>query len=396
LELTLKIEKMVHGGAGLCRTGNGVVFVSGALPGETVRATVERSASGRTHAAVAEILESSLSRRKPACALAGTCGGCDWLHVRYKAQTAMKAEIFRECLVRIGKIGEVPVVETVESPEFGYRQRVQFKLDRVARTAGFFGKKSNTVVPVSRCAVLCDRLNELLSALPSRMLELPQNLFQVKAICGSPPTAANSEAQPLEIASHPVLPGITVPSTIIETGPHRFVVDGNSFFQANRFLSGAMGQWAAQNLRGETLWDLFGGGGFFSVFLGKQFTNGVLVESEPAHAAAARRNLAENGIASMRVEPRTVAGFLRDAKKAGRRADCTVVDPPREGLQKDVRELLAAIAPAALLYVSCDPATQARDTGSLMKSCGYRIEKAAMFDCYPQTHHLETMLLLKR
>ena len=387
---------MVHGGAGLCRTGNGIVFVSGALPGETVRATVERSASGRTHAAVAEILEPSLSRRKPACALAGTCGGCDWLHVHYKAQAAMKAEIFRECLVRIGKIGEVPDVEIVESPEFGYRQRVQFKLDRVAQTAGFFMRKSSDIVSVSRCPVLCDRLNELLSALPSRMPELAKDLFQVKAICGSPPTGAHSETQPAEIASCPALPGITIPSTIIETGPHRFVVDGDSFFQANRFLSGAMGQWAAQNLSGKTLWDLFGGGGFFSVFLGKQFTNGVLVESEPAHAAAARKNLAENGIGSVRVEARTVAGFLRDAKKAGERAGCVVVDPPREGLQKDVRELLAAIAPFALLYVSCDPATQARDAGSLIRSCGYRIEKAAMFDCYPQTHHLETMLLLKQ
>ncbi len=396
VELTLTIEKMVHGGLGLCRTENGIVFVSGALPGETVRATVVHTASGRAHASVADIVKPSPSRRKPACPFAGICGGCDWLHIEYKAQAAMKAEIFRECLGRVGKIGEVPVVEIVESPEFGYRQRVQFKLDRAAQTAGFFRRKSSDIVSVSRCPVLCDRLNELLAVLPSRMSKLPRDLFQVKAMCGSPPPPAEGKAHPAEIASHPVIPGITVLSTIIETGARRFFVDGESFFQANRFLCGAMGQWAEQNLKGETLWDLFGGGGFFSVFLGKQFTNGVLVESEPRSALEARKNMAENGMGGIRVEARTVADFLRDAKKTGLRADCVVVDPPREGLQKDVRELLAAVAPSTLLYVSCDPATQARDAGHLMRSCGYNIEKAAIFDCYPQTHHLETIVLLKK
>jgi 23S rRNA (uracil1939-C5)-methyltransferase len=396
VELTLTIEKMVHGGLGLCRTANGIVFVSGALPGETVRATVVHTASDSTQASVADIVKPSPSRRKPACALAGICGGCDWLHIEYKAQAVMKAEIFRECLGRVGKINKVPVVEIAESPEFGYRQRVQLKLDRVAQTAGFFRRKSSDIVPVSRCPVLCDRLNELLAVLPSHMSGLPRDLFQVKAMCGSPPQSAERQAQPAEIASHPVIPGITIQSTIIATGARRFFVDGESFFQANRFLCGAMGQWAVQNLKGETLWDLFGGGGFFSVFLGKQFTNGVLVESEPRSAAEARKNLAENGVGGIRVETRTVADFLRDAKKTGQCSDCVVVDPPREGLQKDVRELLASVAPSTLLYVSCDPATQARDAGHLMRSCGYAMEKAVIFDCYPQTHHLETMVLLRR
>jgi 23S rRNA (uracil1939-C5)-methyltransferase len=396
METKLKVEKMVHGGFGLCRTDNGVVFVSDGLPGETVRAVVERPVGGQAHASALEILVPSPFRRKPACPLAGICGGCDWLHIEYKAQVTMKLEIFRECLKRIGKIDDAPEITVCESPEFEYRRRVQFKVDQLRNTAGFFRRKSSEVVAIAHCPILFGELNNLLAHLPSCMAALPKGIAQLKAICGTgAKIAANSSIFPA-VASSPVLPGCTVPTTEIETQGRRFVVDGESFFQSNRFLCGTMGQWAADLLEGETLWDLFGGSGFFSVFLGKRFGKGVLVDNEQCHIAAARKNLQANGIAGITTEATTAAQFLCASAQAKDRPECIVVDPPREGLQKNVRELLAAVAPSTLLYVSCDPATQARDAGFLIKKCGYAIDKAALFDCYPQTHHLETMLLLRR
>jgi|WetSurMetagenome_2_1015567.scaffolds.fasta_scaffold00656_12 23S rRNA (uracil1939-C5)-methyltransferase len=393
MDITVTIDKMVHGGEGLCRTGGGVAFVSGALPGEKVRARIERNAGGAVHAVAVEILEPSAGRREPACRHFGTCGGCDWLHIRYKEQRAFKKDIFLECLKRIGKINELPAVEIVESPEFEYRVRAQFKLDFPAATAGFFGKRSNAVIPVAHCPILCKDLNGLLAALPSHMKKLPAGLLDVKAVCGLPGEATGSRAH---VASRPVLEGLTLPSTIVEAGACRFFVDGGGFFQSNGFLSGRMGAWAREHLRGETVWDLYGGAGFFSVFLGNRFKNGVVVENDPDQARAARKNLLENGIGHFSVEARTAAGFLGDARKKGPKADCVVIDPPREGLQDEVLKVLSALAPPVILYVSCDPATQARDAGRLIRSCGYKIEKAALFDCYPQTHHLETMLLLSR
>jgi 23S rRNA (uracil1939-C5)-methyltransferase len=396
METKLKVEKMVHGGFGLCRTDNGVVFVSDGLPGETVRAVVERPVGGQAHASALEILEPSPFRRKPACPLAGICGGCDWLHIEYKAQMTMKLEIFRECLKRIGKIDDAPEITVCESPEFEYRRRVQFKVDQARNAAGFFRRKSSEVVAIAQCPILCGELNNLLAQLPSCMAALPKGVAQLKAICGTGAQNAANGSVLSAVASSPVLPGCTVPTTEIEAEGRRFVVDGESFFQSNRFLCGTMGQWAADLLEGETLWDLFGGAGFFSVFLGKRFTKGVLVDNEQCHIAAARKNLRANGIPGITAEAATAAQFLCASEKAKDRPDCIVVDPPREGLQKNVRELLAAVAPSTLLYVSCDPATQARDAGFLIKKCGYRIDKAALFDCYPQTHHLETMLLLRR
>lgn len=399
MEIAAKIEKMVHGGFGLSRTEKGIVFVSGGLPGETVRATMDNSVGGQAHASVLEILEPSPFRREPKCPHWKACGGCDWLHVLYKEQVSMKLGIFQECLQRIGKISILPSIDVFESKEFGYRRRAQFKLDRAKNTAGFFKMRSSEIVPVLKCQILNAQLNELLAVLPRHASALLKHVVQVKAIAEE--TSENAEdsprkAVPRDIATSPEILGVTKGSIQISVDSKRFVVDGNSFFQSNQFLAGAMGSWAEDKVGGETFWDLYSGTGFFSVFLGKKFKTGFAVDNEPSHAIAARKNLDMNGVVGIATETRTAAQFLAHAVKSGVRSDCVVIDPPREGLQKNVRDLLVSIAPPSILYVSCDPATQARDAAFLMRAGGYKIDKAAFFDCYPQTHHLETILLFRR
>ncbi len=396
MEKILRIEKLVHGGFGLSRSGEGVVFVSGALPGETVRAVLTSGHGGQFHATSVEVLEPSMYRQKPACALAGICGGCDWLHIRYDAQLSIKREIFEECLRRVGKIGEFPEIAIHPSPEFGYRRRVQIKVDPSRATAGFFKRRSAEVVPVSHCPLLSDELNALLALLYLRPEKLPTGAREIKAISGTYATVDLEKREVPLVATAPVLAGVTGKETIIDVASRRFLVRGDGFFQSNLFLCGEIGLCASEWISGQTLWDLFGGAGFFSVFLAPHFESGTTVDDEQSSVSAASVNLAANGIKTVLPLAQTAAGFLLAAKRNSRNADCVVVDPPRSGLDKSVRSALADIKPPTILSVSCDPATQARDAGFLVASCGYRIERAALFDFYPQTHHLETMLLLKR
>jgi 23S rRNA (uracil1939-C5)-methyltransferase len=183
---------------------------------------------------------------------------------------------------------------------------------------------------------------------------------------------------------------------LVRCGPYCFSASGKGFFQANLFLTEKLGMLAAEWCSGETFFDLYGGSGFFSVFAAPRFSRGFCVDAEHNHVVMAQETFQRNGIASVTAEKSTAFDFLRRAINNKLKADCCIVDPPRTGLERGVAALLADRGPTYILYVSCDPATQARDAGYLINQCGYTCEKAALIDCYPQTHHLETVMLLSR
>jgi 23S rRNA (uracil1939-C5)-methyltransferase len=396
MELLLTIEKLVNGGYGLCRTDKGIVFVSGGLPGETVRAAIGPKIGGLPYAECTEVLKPSTFRRSPPCPLAGVCGGCDWLHIAYGHQVSIKEGIFRECLERTGKIKTAVSIEIHTAAEFGYRRRVQVKIDRAQRSAGFFRKRTNTIVPVTQCPLLCEDLNKLLTDLQLHIELLPENTEQVKAIAGTHPGAGADCAVLPTVASSPVVSGITGASAVIDVEGRHFSVSGESFFQSNRFLCGACGLCAAEWLSGNTFWDLYGGAGFFSVFVAPLFSSGTLVDNEQKHVADCASTFLANGISNVKACQQIADDFVRDAEKSGSTPDCIIIDPPRSGLGKTVRTGIAHLQPSSILYISCDPATQARDAGFFINHHGYRLAKAALFDFYPQTHHLETVLLLRK
>lgn len=389
---TVRIEKMVHGGLGLSRTDEGVVFVEGVMPGETVEVAITAGSHvrGSLVAAGARVVESSPGRRLPVCPVFGVCGGCDWMHMAYDAQLSIKEEIFRETCARTGHISGLPPLAVSPSPELGYRRRVQFKIDPEKKETGFFRKKSNAIAAISQCPLLCTPLNGLLQALPSHLDKLGTGVRELKALSGDVPLCAG---EPF-VASSPVINGFTAPRTVIHCGSHAFPVSGSGFFQANLFLAPKLGMLAAEWCGGETFFDLYGGSGFFSVFAAEKFARGICVDTGEDHIAMARQTFAENGISSVSAERSTALDFLRHAVAGKIKADCCIVDPPRTGLERGVADALAKLGPSSIMYVSCDPATQARDAGYLINNCGYRCEKAALFDCYPQTHHIETVLLL--
>jgi 23S rRNA (uracil1939-C5)-methyltransferase len=380
---TVTIEKLVFGGAGLARTDKGVVFVNDVAPGETVAIEITGKKGGVAHARPLRIIEPSPARRPPACPLYGRCGGCDWLHIDYKTQVECKKEMTAECMRRIGHIENFPDPEVITADEHGYRRRAQLQIDRNGNT-GFFSRRTNDVVPVRRCPLLVDALNTLLNKIADGKASLPHALKNLKTIAGNDG----------HIASAPVIAGETDKNAVITAGNKSFEVPGGGFFQSNSLLLERLGAWAPDHVEGTFCVDLYGGSGFFSVMLADRFKEGMLIESVGAEVAAAGENFKRNGIRHFRTFEGNADDLLRLA--GAQPVDCLIVDPPRSGLSPEVREAAAALKPKTILYVSCDPSTQARDAGFFVNKEGYAISSAALFDLYPNTHHIESLLLLKK
>jgi 23S rRNA (uracil1939-C5)-methyltransferase len=383
----LHIEKLVYGGLGLARTDHGILFVRDVLPGEKVYAVPDDDVGGQKCAIPKTIVEPSPHRRKPPCKHFGICGGCDWLFGDYDVQLSSKKEIFLECLARIGKIETLPECDTFSSPEFGYRRRVQFKINRTPNAIGFFKRKSREVVPLRHCPLLQPALNSFLED-SNKILELlPQNSREIKCIEGSHHS----------IASSPVLQDRTSALTEIRVGDHVFIVSGDHFFQSNAYLCEQLETWGKKVIvKGEYFVDLYGGVGFLTILFHESFRRGMIIDNIESHAVSARKNLVNNGISHISTRAVSAENFLSESSLSGPAIDCLIVDPPREGLTKQVFERIINCFPSTIFYVSCNPSTQARDVGFFVRQAGYAIDRMALFDFYPNTHHIETVVTLKR
>lgn len=380
---TVTIEKLVFGGAGLARTDSGIVFVNDAAPDEQAEIEITGRKGGAAFARITKLLKPSPSRRAPSCPLYGRCGGCDWLHIEYKTQVECKKEMIVDCMRRIGRIENLPSLEVIIAEESGYRQRVQLKIDK-AGNAGFFARQTNSVVPVRRCPLLVDSLNRLLNEIADKKVSLPGPLKNLMAIAGD-----NNR-----IASYPLIVGQTTAQVMVTAGNHAFEVSGHSFFQSNRFLLERLGTWARAYVEGIYCVDLYGGNGFFSVMLADRFKEGILIESMGAEAMGAKANYERNGIMHFRAAKGTAENLTSLVGK--KPIDCLIIDPPRPGLTPAAQKAIAVLKPKTVLYVSCNPSTQARDAGVLVNEEGYTISAAALVDLYPNTHHIESLLLLNR
>lgn len=379
--LQLTIEKVVHGGSGLARTDEGVVLVPGTLPGEVVRAVLSGKKHGMPQFRLTEVLQPAVGRREPPCSQFGVCGGCDWLFIEPALQVALKKAIFMEVLQRIGKLSDVSDPEEFSGSEFGYRRRAQIKIAE-SGVAGFFRRGSNDVVPLDHCPLCTGRINSLLKQVARQPGLLPHQCTSLKVIDGD-----------RNIASYPLIPGLTCTATEISCNGRLFEVNGGDFFQSNGLLLEKLVSWIAAHCSGNTLVDLYGGTGFFSVLLADHFKSGLLIESEKGMVRRARLNFSRNGITN-------IVAHALPAEVAERYVqhtpDVMVVDPPRPGLTRNAREAVGRIGAKTLIYVSCNCATQARDVGYLVKKCGYAIAASALFDLYPDTHHTETVVVLKK
>jgi 23S rRNA (uracil1939-C5)-methyltransferase len=320
---TVFIEKLVFGGNGLARTPDGIVFVNHVIPGETVAITKTGKKGGQAVARTLEIITQSPDRREPPCPLAGICGGCNWQHIVYSRQLAIKEEIYRECMQRIGRISELPPIETISGQEFGYRHRAQIKVDN-SGSAGFFARETNNIVPVPRCPLLTEAINSLLDDIFKQRIKLPGMEKDLRIMAGDAET----------LASSPIIAGRSAKSVMITAGANRFEVRADSFFQSNRLLLEKLGTWAAPYVGGRRCVDLYGGSGFFSIMLGDRFEKALLIESADTHVAEALENYRRNGLAHFEAKKGNAEDFA--GMIGSEKIDCLITDPPRTGMTNGV------------------------------------------------------------
>jgi tRNA/tmRNA/rRNA uracil-C5-methylase (TrmA/RlmC/RlmD family) len=393
--MELGIERPVAGGRMLARHDGQVVLVRGAIPGERVRARIERRHKQVLFAETVDVLEASPDRRTPGCDLA--CGGSSYAHILYDRQRALKAEILRDAFARIAKLPLVPP-DVMASPEHGYRMRA--RLHVTLGRVGFYREGTHTICDAGATGQLrpdtLAAVEALVAAHPDRMIgasgitvseNVPatQRVFHVEMTADEddddgliPPSTGFVEDSTETIwASDPPIPGGT-----------RWRRRASSFFQGNRFLLGALIEAVLACADGaDENADLYAGGGLFSVALAALGGRVTAVESSASSAADLVDNAEPYGDL---ITPLAIAVEDAVRRRPKRRPDVVILDPPRVGASTEALAGLLKWQAPKIVYVSCDPPTLARDAAKLVAG-GYRLESMAAFDLFPNTPHLEVV-----
>jgi 23S rRNA (uracil1939-C5)-methyltransferase len=418
----VEIEKPVYGGNFLARHEGKAVFVPLALPRETVRVSITENKPGYSTAELAGIITAAPERIPPRCPQFGPCGGCNYQHTDYATQLAFKQAILRETLERVG----IPVpgdIGVLCADPWAYRNRIRVAFDADGN-AGYRGRRSHSIVPIRECPIAAPLLVTAAQAASEFLARIPSNLrpHELLLFCDPSESALlatffvpdptplrfNSMAQALHDRI-PVLKGAELatggrpgrpPQTLAQWGAESLIyraagfgyrVDRGAFFQINRWLIDSFVSGVIGHAKGSLAWDLYAGVGLFARQLTSRFASVIAVESASASAAALSANLSGTSGEASAV---TTLEFLR-SNSGGQFPDLIVVDPPRTGLDRGVAELLAEVAAPHFVYVSCDPATLARDLRVLLAR-GYAIDAVTLADLFPQTFHLETVVRLRR
>src|SRR5690349_6172357 len=378
----VEIERILPGGMGLGHADGKTVFVALAAPGDRVRVRVERGQGNVLFASIEEIITPSPVRIEPPCPYFGRCGGCDFQQLTYEAQLAAKSEMIRDCLHRIARLEDLPDIVVMPSPDpWRYRMRAMWQIDQDERTIGYYERGSRRVCDVVDCAVLRPELQARLEAVRAmEWHEFPPDLKHLDVVAGDNGVSFAPEFGEFKTDEL----SLTVRGEV-----YRY--NAKSFFQINRSLLGPLIDFALGDASGESAIDLYSGVGLFTLPLSRQFRRVLAVESNPTAARFARWNLRDAGFDNTEVFTANVAGWLSGVSR--REVDFILLDPPRVGAESAVIKGILGLHPSQISYVSCDPATLARDLKKLFAG-GYRIDRIKGFDLFPQTHHVETVVRL--
>jgi 23S rRNA (uracil1939-C5)-methyltransferase len=431
------VESLDHEGQGVARVDGRTVFIDGALPGETVRYRVRRSRTRFDTADLVEVLRSSPFRTLPRCEHFGTCGGCATQHLDTAAQLAAKQRVLEDNLHHIGKVHVGQMLPPIHGPHWGYRHRARLSVRWVTRKnsvlVGFHEKRSSFIADLHGCEVLPPRIGRLVDPLRELVgkLSLRERLPQVELALGDaldalvfrvmdPPTPAD-ETLLRAFADHW---GLSVwlqpkgPDSVLRFHPAqgppldytlpdfglRLEFSPTEFTQVNPQINRALVARAMRLLDpvpGERIADWFCGLGNFSLPIARLGADVVGIEGSEALNRRAAANALLNGLEA-RTKFAVANLFEIDAARLASygRFDKWLVDPPRDGaleLCKAIPEdAEAGVAPRRIVYVSCNPATLARDAAVLVHARGYGLRAAGVANMFPHTAHVESVALFER
>ena len=416
MPLDLTLTTMSNGPDAIGRSEGRAVFVPFTISGETVRVEITEEKPTFARARLLEVLLPSPDRVAPVCRHFGVCGGCHWQHISYPAQLKWKRQIVVDQLARIGGIDSPNVLETIPSPDpFHYRNHVQFsqtsdgKLGFIKSSVQSVMSVDESVVPISECPITRPEIMELFAQLDIEKLDVDQIAVRVGAE-GELMVAFESETGeppdvelelPISVASvNGAGEALTMIGSdhlvhVIKGRPFR--VSAGSFFQVNTGLAEALVRLVMDALAldgGETVFDLYCGVGLFTAFIASKAARVVGVESSPSAVRDAEVNLDEFENVELFESPVELA-LPHLINTYTPILPYIVLDPPRSGCDKTVTAGLIALAAPRIVYVSCDPATLARDARRLIGG-GYRLASAQPLDMFPQTYHIETVAVFER
>jgi tRNA/tmRNA/rRNA uracil-C5-methylase (TrmA/RlmC/RlmD family) len=402
--LELTVGEAAHGGWCVARPASGpVIFVRHALPGERVRAVITQTTSRLARADATEILDASADRVRPPCphARPGGCGGCDWQHASLAAQRSLKAAVVRQQLRRIAGIDREVIVEPMPGDEtgLGWRTRVKYAVGP-AGVAGLHRHRSHDVIEVGDCPIA----HPLVSAAEATRRVWPGAAWvEVAAAPGSGQRAVITDR---DVRGKPIDADSVISGRRIARGTgylrqraagRDWRVSARGFWQVHPQAADTLATAVLDALGpqpGETALDLYCGAGLFAgVLAGAVGPSGTVIgiESDAAGVRDARHNLRATPWA--RVHRGDVTAVLRRQGLSG--ASLVVLDPPRTGAARAVIDLLSSRTGRVrrIAYVSCDPATLARDL-ALFAASGWRLDALRAFDAFPMTHHVECLATL--
>ena len=397
----------VYGGETLARLPDGrAVFIPYALPDERIRIRLIEEKERYARAELLEVLTSSPARIEPRCVHFSHCGGCHYQHIPYQEQLIIKQSILKNQLERVGKLLDPPLSSMIPSPTaWNYRNHIQLHISE-SGNPGYFKHRSSQVVPIQECHLPEESLNQIWPALD---LEYIPGLDRISLRSGEGGqdtmiVLESSDPQPIEFAVDLPLsaihqgPGGEIvlagdDFTIIEVHGFPFVVSAGSFFQVNTPVAELIVDYLLDALplaEHTVLLDVYCGVGLFSVFLAPQVKQIIGIESDPSAAADFLYNLAGfDSVELYDVPAEDILPYLEISP------DIILLDPPRAGISKKVLDSVVSLQPDLIAYISCDPATLARDVSRLHNQ-GYQLQQSTPFDMFPQTYHIESVNILKR
>lgn len=423
--IELALERLTHDGRGIGRWRGRTTFVEGGLPGEQVTARVVRARSKLIEARLESLQQSSPERQQPRCPHVELCGGCSLQHMAHTQQLEIKQQALAQQLQHFAQLEPQQWAPALSGPEYGYRQRTRIALrwDRQRREldVGFRQRASSELVNVEQCPVLVPELEAALKALPSmlRGLEAVETLGHVELIGGEHPALVLRHLRPLPAEDQQQLAAfatqfgmscwlqgddlLAVPLGAAAEPAYRLADQQlmlefapGDFTQVNPQINQAMVNQALDWLAiepGEAVLDLFCGVGNFALALARVGAAVVGIEGSEEMVARAQDNARKNKLPAVHFLPADLSKPL-EMPAGPQTYTAALLDPPRDGADQMAADL-AAMGVERILYVSCNPATLARDAG-ILAGKGYTLVRAGIMDMFPQTAHVEAMALFRR
>jgi len=377
--VTIKIESIAFGGHGVGRVGNFVVFIPFAAPDDELEVEIVELKKKFARGRILKILKPSPLRDVPLCGYYENCGGCCYQHLNYEQQLKIKKKQVQDAFLKIGKIAAPPVLDPIASPQaYHYRGKAQLHTanEDSGWELGFLDVSGGKIVDVERCEIMEETINSKIRELrkSAKLLSTESNLTIWSELPGATPANNNQIKRMVK-------------------GQEFFVPPGG-FFQANLYLTDRLVDEVCRLVMSDkvnTIVDAYCGSGLFSIFLSAYAQNVVGIETGDQAVKFARMNAERQGVRNTKFICGEVGSILpQEFASRAANIDLLVLDPPRSGCDSSVLKVISTLRPQKVIYISCNPATQARDI-KYLRECGYDLLSLLPLDMFPQTEHIEVI-----